>query len=233
MPRCFLSRVTTVWVVRLDDPTVLTSRRLASLDESERERAARFYSPALADRWRVAHVALRDILGSVTASDPGELRFTQEANGKPGLVTTQRIGFNLSHSGDLALIAVTEGAAVGVDVERLGEVPEMEGVAASHFAREEQDALWKAPETTRLETFFRIWTRKEAYVKATGVGIGPALTRFAVTAGPEAPRLLYAFDTPRLDAWSLSTIEVPESYTAALCVAESAPQVSVREWFPN
>lgn len=233
MPRCFLSRVTTVWVVRLDAPDVLTSTRLAWLDESEHQRASRFYSSALADRWRVAHVALRDILGSAMGSDPSELRFTQEANGKPVLVTTRRIGFNLSHSGDLALVAVTAGAAVGVDVERVSEVPEMEGVAASHFAREEQHALWSAPESARLAVFFRIWTRKEAYVKATGVGIGPALSRFAVTAGTEAPRLLYAYDTPRLEEWSMHTIEVPEGYSAALCIADAAPVITVREWLPT
>lgn len=224
--------VTLIWVVRLDAPNVLTPKRLAWLDDSEHQRASRFYSSALADRWRVAHVALRDILGGVTAADPGELRFTQDVNGKPGLVTARRVAFNLSHSGDLALVAVTEGAAVGVDVERLSEVPEMEGVAASHFAREEQEALWGAPENLRLQIFFRIWTRKEAYVKATGVGIGPALSRFAVTADAKAPRLLYAYDTPRLEAWSLSTIDVPEPYIAALCVADSAPSVSLREWVP-
>jgi 4'-phosphopantetheinyl transferase len=219
-----------VWTVRLDQQEKLTPPRLAWLDESERARASRFYSPEYANRWRVAHVALRGILASVTGLQPAALRFSYDRDRKPRLDSQSRVRFNLTHSADIALVAVSDGAEVGVDVEQLRPVPEMEGVAASHFAPEEQAALWSAPDGERLATFYRIWTRKESYVKATGVGIGPALARFAVTADDGFARLLYAHDTPNLDDWTLHALSAPETYIAALCVSGSDTGVEFRDW---
>lgn len=226
--------MTTVWIVHLDAPEALTPERLSWLDQAERDRAARFYSTALADRWRVAHIALRGILASALRCDPAAVRFARDANGKPMFAEppSAPVSFNLSHAADIALVAVANGQAVGVDVEQLRPVPEMEGVAASHFAPEEQAALWQAPEPERLVTFYRIWTRKESYVKATGVGIGPALARFSVTAGAATPRLLYAHDTPDL-LWSLHDVRVPETYLGALCIAGPAEPVRLRSWQPD
>ncbi len=230
---CFLSEVTTVWMVPLDERKVLNAERLAWLDDAERDRAARFYATEHADRWRVAHVALRSVLSSATGLSPEALRFGRDANGKPTLLDVAGIDFNLSHSGAMALVAVTTGAVVGVDVEDPRPVPEMQGVAESHFATEEQSALWTVPEPERLQTFYRIWTRKEAYVKATGVGIGPALARFAVTAGDATPRLLYAADTPDINRWKLHALGLPAPFVGALCVADRDAPVQLREWLPR
>lgn len=225
--------MTTVWSIALDDADARDAERLAWLDAEERARASRFRTPQLADRWRVAHVALRGILAAAVGRAPAALRFARDANGKPTLRDAPGLAFNLSHADGVALVAVSTAETVGVDVEALRPVPEMAGVAASHFAREEQDALWAADEAQRLPTFYRIWTRKEAYVKATGVGIGPALARFAVTASPEPPRLLYAADTPDLAAWSLHALDAPAGYCAALCVGGTSGPVTQRAWRPR
>lgn len=219
-----------VWTVALDAFSVLTADRLAWLDEAERDRAARFYTAALADRWRVAHIALRSILADVVGTHPAAIRMTRDARGKPQLLDHRHLWFNLSHSADLALVAVSETGEVGVDVEQVRPVPEMRGVAESHFAVEEQAALWGTSDSERLATFYRIWTRKEAYVKATGVGIGPALARFAVTAAPSDARLLYAHDTPDLAAWTLRIVPVPAEYFGVLCHAGAAQPIATAVW---
>jgi len=232
---CFLCCVTTVWRVRLDAWEALTAERLGWLDAAERARAARFHASSLADRWRVAHIALRGVLADMVGMEPAALRFADDAQGKPALHPPSRLRFNLSHAADVALIAVHEGGEVGVDVEQIRPVSEMGGIAASHFSREEQAALWAASAEARLETFYRIWTRKEAFVKATGVGIGPALARFAVTADRARPRLLYALDTPDASSWNMYDVTVAapyvsEPYVAALCVAGAPRPVVVRDW---
>jgi 4'-phosphopantetheinyl transferase len=220
-------------MVPLDEREVLNAERLSWLDDAERERAARFYASEHAERWRVAHVALRGVLAEATGLDPQSLRFGRDANDKPTLLGVPGVGFNLSHSGSMALVAVTNGSVVGVDVEDPRPVPEMQGVAESHFATEEQEALWAVPDAERLQTFYRIWTRKEAYVKATGVGIGPALARFAVTADEASPRLLYAADTPDVTRWKLHALPLPSPFVGALCVADTEAPVQLHTWRPR
>lgn len=230
MPTCFLSRVITVWSIPLDVGDGLRDHHLAWLSAEERERAQRFYSAELADRWRVSHVALRGIVAEATGREPAALRFDRDANGKPTLPDLRDLSFNLSHAGARALVAISDGTEIGVDVEELRPVPEMSGVAASHFAPEEQATLWAAAESERLVTFYRIWTRKEAYVKATGVGIGPALARFAVTAGEDDAALLYAADTPDLSQWWIAALPLALPYVGALCVRGARRPVQLREW---
>jgi 4'-phosphopantetheinyl transferase len=228
--------VPAVWTVDLTQE--LSDSQLAWLSAEERARAERFRVPGLAPRWRVAHVALRAVLAERLGCDPAAVRFGAEANGKPFLVpapgasATHAPCFNLSHAGDRALIAVGGELPLGVDVELMKPVPEMVGVAEDHFAPEERTALFAEPEPSRLATFYRIWTRKEAFVKATGIGVGPALQRFAVTAAVDAAKLL------RVDAsvadgarWRLLDLPLDGSYVAALVLrAEDTSPVTLRSW---
>jgi len=222
--------VLTVWKVQLDADELSVARCANWLSTDEHERAARFHSPLHAKRWRVSHIALRGILGAACARDPATLRFGRDANGKPTLSGVTGVGFNLSHAGGIALVAVTAGEAVGVDVEEIRPVPEMPGVAESHFAAVERRALWDASEAERLHTFYRIWTRKEAFVKATGVGIGPALARFAVSASAGDAQLLFAEDRADASTWRLSTLDLPLPYLGAVCVQDVSAAPQLREW---
>lgn len=223
----------TVWTVALTQD--LPEAQLAWLSADEQARAAKFRIPGLAPRWRIAHVALRALLAKRVGCAPADLRFGAEDTGKPYLSQAggaRGPAFNLSHAGDLALVAIGNQLPLGVDVELMKPVPEMAGIADSHFAPEEREALFAEPESTRLETFYRIWTRKEAFVKATGIGVGPALQRFAVTAAADDARLL------RVDAsvadgarWRLVDLGLTRPYAGALVLrAEDEPTVQMRTW---
>lgn len=220
-----------VWLVSLDDIAFQAPERLAHLDEAERRRAARFHFARDAQRWTAAHVALREVLAAHTGIAAGALPFATQEDGKPYLESPEAPAFNLSHADGLALIAVGGAQPLGVDVEAVRPVPEMEGVAESHFAADERAALFALPEAERLDAFYRIWTRKEAYVKATGVGIGPALAKFSVTVDPWDVRLLRdAHDADATSRWTMHRVEVSAPYVAALVLPAPHTMFEVAWW---
>ena len=234
----FLSLVPTnctIWRIPMASPAFLTPERLAWLSAAERARAERFRFPEHALRWRVAHVALRDLLAHATGCSPSEVAFTTDSTGKPQLAQEPALQFNLSHSGDVALVAIGEAAPLGVDVELIKPVPEMRGVAASHFAQEEREALWAVEDDTqRLDAFYRCWTRKEAYVKATGIGVGPALATFAVMIAPHEARLLRADGEPdAAHEWSITDLDLGLPYIGALAIRDPEVRITLRDWAPR
>jgi 4'-phosphopantetheinyl transferase len=216
-------------------PALLTPERLAWLSDAEGGRAERFRFPEHALRWRVAHVALRDCLAHATGCSPAEVVFTTDSTGKPQLAHAPQVQFNLSHSGDVALVAIGEAIPLGVDVELIKPVPEMRGVAESHFANEERSALWAfEDEQQRLAAFYRCWTRKEAYVKATGIGVGPALATFAVTLTPHESRLLRADGEPdAAHEWSITDLHLELPYIGALAIRDPDVRITLRDWEPR
>lgn len=244
----------TIWRIPLTTPLPAS----LPLSASEQARADRFRFPRDAHRYRVAHWALRDILAQATGVPAEALEFRIDPTGKPHLAHKGAPQFNLSHAHDLALLAVGDATDLGVDVEYHRPVPEMRGVAESHFAEEERAALFGSsqhddragaannavhrdgshpdnPAIThaRLETFYRIWTRKEAFVKATGSGVGPALARFAVTADPHDARILRADDYPAATTdWTLRDLGLAPPYTGALVVCGPASAVKLHAWVP-
>lgn len=200
-----------VWRVPLRQDAATRCRLEATLSDEERARARRFRVASAAERFVVAHGVLRTILGVYLERAPERLSFTAGPEGKPCLAPDAApdaasgaasgagapglpLRFNLSHSADLALVAVAVGGApsdVGVDVEQLNARVEALRLARRFFAPEERNALEAFEGDERVAEFFRIWTLKEAYLKALGVGLRRALDSFAVTP-PETdpPRLL-------------------------------------------
>lgn len=118
-------------------------------------------------RYAVSHAALREILALYAGRAPGQLLFQEEANGKPAL-DPPAVSFNLTHSGDLALVAVAPAGRIGVDIEQLRPVADADAIAERLFTPEEREAAARGG----AAEFFRIWTRKEALVKASGEGLG-------------------------------------------------------------
>jgi 4'-phosphopantetheinyl transferase len=158
-----------VWRVDLDAPPADTG----CLSRAERERAGRFVFARDRERFAAAHVALRQLLSSHTGIAASELEFVHGAAGKPSLVRPAGVQFNLSHSKSVALIAIgTADAEIGVDVEVLRSMPDAEAMAASYFTDAEQRALAALPPARRERAFLVCWTRKEACLKAIGLGLG-------------------------------------------------------------
>jgi 4'-phosphopantetheinyl transferase len=168
-----------VWCVELDfAPHGLESL----LSRDELERADRFRSDRDRRRFVVAHGTLRAILGSRMSVDPGAIEFSAAADGKPKL-RTGGLQFNLAHSGELAVVAVTEDRAVGIDVEVMRTVRDRDRLAARLFTEQESSVYSAKTEPQRDRAFLEIWTRKEAVLKAIGVGIGEHLGAISVPSG--------------------------------------------------
>ena len=162
------------WCVRLDVPPETIAGLYATLSQDERDRSARFRFARDRQRFIAARGALRALLGRYLGTRSGDIRFTYNAFGKPDLSPEfgGRLRFNLSHSGDLALIAVTTDAAVGVDLEYVRAHPDYPEIARSVFSATEVEELNRLPSHLYPRAFFTCWTRKEAYVKARGEGLG-------------------------------------------------------------
>ena len=213
-----------VWRTSLDRPSeeVEAFRRMLSSDELHR--AERLVFPEHRRRYIVARGSLRSILARYLAVAPAAIRFEYGPHGKPQLDTSYALAhplyFNLAHSDELALYAVTGLGAIGIDVEQiLPDYPSAQ-IAKRYFSAGEIEALGKLAPQEYAEAFFRCWTRKEAFIKATGRGLTLPLDQFDVTLAPgEAPALLRtAWDPGEAAHWSLQKLEAGNGFTAALAV---------------
>lgn len=173
-----------LWMVTLD--AVPSAAGIASLSEAERTRAQRFAFEHLKRRYFASHVALRETLAECTGVTAVDQRFTEGPFGKPALANAA-CAFNMSHSDDVALIAVAPSGEIGVDVEVLRPVNDAIALAERNFTPTEHQQVLNAPPEQRDLVFLRIWTRKEACLKAVGSGFSIAADCFE--AGSEiAPR---------------------------------------------
>jgi 4'-phosphopantetheinyl transferase len=210
-----------VWRVDLAQVAPAEHRWEPILSADERTRAARFHFSRDRQRYTATRGLLRTILAGYLASDPKELAFRYSKAGKPSLDSgNDEVEFNISHSGEVALLAFTRGRALGVDVEQIRENFDHEAIAGRFFSRQEQQQLAALPPAERYSGFFRCWTRKEAYIKAEGTGLSLPLQQFDVSLGAEDSSLLLATrpDSGEAARWTLREIHAGEGYVAALCV---------------
>jgi 4'-phosphopantetheinyl transferase len=169
--------------VDLDGFTDLLPAQLLSAEECTR--AASFRFPADRQRFVAAHIALRQALAEYTGLHHAALRLATGSFGKPSLSGHTRTQFSLSHSQGLALIAIGGRGPLGADVEQLRPMPDAAALAAEHFTRREQEALAALPAHERDQAFLTCWTRKEACLKAVGVGLLLSPQSFEVGVEPD------------------------------------------------
>jgi len=163
-----------VWRTSLDLTTVQSESLIGILSPDELSRAGRFRFEKDQKRFVAARGILRMILGRYMGKKPIELRFEYTSYGKPILATNSgydTIRFNLSHSGVIALYAISRGRNIGIDIERVQDDFAVEQVAGRFFSQGEICSLNNVDKKNRSETFFQYWTRKEAFIKAKGEGI--------------------------------------------------------------
>ena len=195
------------------------------LSVEERERAGKFYFERDRHNWVVAHGILRILLARYLDTDPRSLRFETNAYGKPLLASPQsgaNLHFNLSHSGNLALYAFAFDRQVGVDVEYMRSGIDYEELARHHFSHHEYAALQSLPVAQQEEAFFLCWSRKEAYIKARGMGVSIPLEQFDVSLAPgESAELLGSRESPLAPTqWSLCSLAPGTGYVGALAVED-------------
>jgi 4'-phosphopantetheinyl transferase len=222
-----------VWRAALASPAKYLDALNAMLSPDERARADRFRAEADRTRHIVGRGLLRMLLGRFLECPPAALVVEYSEHGKPGLAagdSRASLQFNVSHSGEWILVAIASGRRVGVDVERMRTNIAVDEIAKRFFSQNECRALATLPASARLDAFYSCWTRKEAYLKATGQGLSLPLDQFDVSCLPgEAARLVETRQDPSdVDRWSLQNLDLGRSHKAA--VAAEGMHWQLRCW---
>ena len=186
----------------------------ALLNEAESTRAKRYYFPRHQRRFTVARAMLRRILARYLPLSPTELEFTYNKYGKPQLTNAPSLQFNLSHSGDLALLAIGMSYPLGVDLEFFSARP-YEGIGSHLFSAHENQALRQVSDTLKPLVFFHIWAQKEAFIKASGLGLAYPTQQFDVPIFPPANQKIV--DSLHEKEWQMMSFMPEMACSAALC----------------
>jgi 4'-phosphopantetheinyl transferase len=224
-----------VWCASLNQPQAYRRQLAQTLSADEWTRADRFHFNQDKEHFIVGRGLLRTILGRYQNSPPADLQFCYGSYGKPGLVTSENqptLCFNLSHSHGLVLYGFTLHRAIGVDLEYIRPIPDLEQIVERFFSASEQAVFAQLPPHQQLLSFFQGWTCKEAYLKATGEGLTQPLQQIEVSMIPGTPaRLLRAIDNRQsIFSWSLRLLEPGDSFMVAITVEGKVGQLKRWRW---
>ena len=206
------------------------SRLEGLLSPDERERADRLIGNKVRSRVVAGRGLLRKILAPYLKVEPDRLTLETNQYGKPFLPERpggKQLNFNLSHSADLAILALAEDCEVGIDLEQIRDDLPFQAMARQFFSHQERRDLFSLPGEQQLAAFYRCWTRKEAYLKGCGSGFSQSADFCDVSLLPGQPPALLAHSTnPGQPArWSLTDLDVPPPFCAALAVRELSPVI--------
>jgi 4'-phosphopantetheinyl transferase len=222
-----------VFCASLDLPASRMAQLAAHLSEDERARAERFAVEQPRQRFIAARGILREILGSFLDVEPAQLRFSYNSFGKPQLASctsSRALHFNLAHSDSLAVYAIAD-QDIGIDLERIRPMPDAQDIAARFFSPRESADLREIPEERRTEAFFNFWTRKEACLKAVGLGLSETLNEIEVSLLPQETGRLFGYSSGAVTAarWSLQPLQPASRYIGALA-SKDATAVNCWSW---
>jgi 4'-phosphopantetheinyl transferase len=220
-----------IWRIILDLSIDPAGSLESVLSRDEIQRAAKFHFPRDRNRFILAHRTLREILAQYLDCDPKQLVFSTNKYGKPSL-TDSSFQFNLSHSGSLALLAVSPLHTVGIDVEQARPEVEIESLGRRFFSQSEHSELMALPREQRVAAFYRFWTLKEAYIKAHGLGLSLPLDSFDVSLISTKSGFLKATRPVPDEAsrWTLSSLDVHPGYSGAVAVENTDPEFRYWDW---
>ena len=212
-----------LYILDLRSMEVAESKWRELLSSDERERAARFHFERDRQHYCAARALLRTLLGAYLEAAPQELSFQYSDKGKPGLASRYRgcgVAFNVSHSGDFALLGFTRRSDIGVDIEQIRDDFDTAAIARRFFSAREQDQLSRLPADQQHHAFFRCWTRKEAFIKALGEGLSHPLSQFDVSLDTSAQVSLTTRPEPEeAERWWLQSVDAGPDYAAAFAVS--------------
>jgi 4'-phosphopantetheinyl transferase len=212
-----------LWLVSLDVSGATVGKLQEVLAPDEQARAGRFHFEADRRRFTVARACLRKLLSFHLGIEATQVKFNYGDYGKLSLVEAinpQDLSFNLAHSGEFALYGLTRKRQIGVDLERIQPELSIDEIARRHFSAGEVDQLGRLPASVRHRAFFNCWTRKEAFIKAIGIGLSLPLDQFDVTLALDEPAVLVQtrWDQEEALRWSLAAFDAGRDYVAAVAV---------------
>jgi 4'-phosphopantetheinyl transferase len=222
-----------LWWASLDVPQSRVQELARTLAVDELARANRFQARLHRDRWIVGRGLLRELIGRYVGCLPRSVRLAYSAHGKPSFAgewSNGRLRFNVSHAAGLGLFAIASDREIGVDVEAIRPLQDLQLIAEHFFSPGEQTTLRSLPAEQRVMGFFNCWSRKEAYIKALGLGLSQPLDAFDVELTPGRPARLLAIDGVAGPAasWSLEAVPAPAGFAAAVAVPGRISHITQR-----
>ena len=224
-----------VWHASLEQPPEVARELETVLTEEDQKRAGRFRYPAHRRSFIASRGILRILIHRYTGIRPDQISFNYNMAGKPylaGPASISGLSFNLSHAGLLVLFAFSRGRQVGVDVECIRPIEEMDRIASWNFSPGEYRIFQRLPEESKLQAFYNCWSRKEAFLKAVGDGLSFPLHEIEVFFGNQYPDTVQgiSWGEEAAQQWSMHDIEIPDGYAASLVVEGYEYSVSHHQW---
>ncbi|TAN48401.1 MAG: 4'-phosphopantetheinyl transferase superfamily protein [Methylococcaceae bacterium] len=202
---------------------------LTLLDAAERQRAARYLNAPARRRFLLCRAALRLLLARQLSLPPLMLQLHVNDYGKPYLAEpVADLAFNLTHSDELGLIAISRAGPVGVDVESWRDTRQMDAIAQRCFAAAEYQRWQDLAQSERTPAFFKLWTRKEAFAKAVGRGIALGLEH--IEFGQRGELIAVPPDCGHVGDWWVCDLDVAEGYSAAVATAGADARVKIEDF---
>jgi 4'-phosphopantetheinyl transferase len=222
-----------VWCASLDDAAYPIEAYDKLLTDKERERAKRFVMKRDRNRYVFSKGMLKTLIKSYTGLGPDKLQYLSGPYGKPNLdagLSKGRLSFNMAESAGYALFAFTQNREIGVDIERIRDIPEIERIVSLFFSEGEQAEFASLPPQEKKQAFFNGWTRKEAFIKALGVGLSMPLSKFGISlaAGNPVSLVYLDKDIASRGQWTILDVSPLPEFSAALAVEGSG--FIIRSW---
>jgi 4'-phosphopantetheinyl transferase len=211
-----------IWSTDLDRDRAQIDEFKQFLTVDERQRAAKFVNPLHGDRWSVARGSLRQILGQYLDLNPTQIMFTVGAQGKPA-VEGHQLQFNLSHSGDRAVYAISAIYPVGIDIESIHPIAAAD-LVDRFFSPAERALFHNLPSNLQQAAFFHAWVQKEAYLKACGTGLHTPLDKIEVSIDPRTPAAIIS--SPLEGIWRIQKLEISPDYASAIVIGGDYDEIS-------
>jgi 4'-phosphopantetheinyl transferase len=224
-----------VWLVDLDEAASALAQLEGTLTEDELERTRRFRFEHHRRQYITSRGMLRRLLGHYLAEAPDQIRFSYGPQGKPYLAgsSTPKLFFNLAHSHKLALYAFSTGMDLGIDMEYMQPIEDAAQIVWHYFSLREARAYFSLPQPEQKQlAFFQAWTRKEAFLKATGEGLATPLDQVEVTLGFQDYPQFLSLPAPFLieSGWYLVDLRPHPCYYGALAINGAVQQISCWRW---
>ncbi len=218
-----------VWCLANDVVSGSLGALRALLSPFERERASRFRFEKDHNAFITTRACLRLLLAGYTGTAPPRVEFGYGIKGKPSLLNEPQLKFNVSHTDFVTVLAFTLGCELGVDVEHIHPMENLLDIAGHFFSAPEAHELRTMPGAEQLRAFFLCWTRKEAYIKATGDGLSSSLSDFRVSLSPHEPARFIEFMNEPFShqSWMLHDLNVGPNHAAAIAYRDRPRSVAV------
>jgi len=220
-----------IWLCDLKQLSGDINNFYSILSEDERDRADKLKVEDKKQQYIITRAALRQRLGLLANIDPKDFVFDYLEHGKPVLNNDARfkdITFNVSHSNDLALIAVAQKQNIGIDIEKINHESDHQALITRFFSKAEQAEFQTMLDANKAKAFCACWTRKEAFIKAVGDGVGYGLDKFDITVDPENQTPEINLRKPTEETWSAINLPINDDYMA--CLVSDRDSLSVSCW---